>query len=109
MPSPATAPGRSSRGLRTGYTLLTGAEDRQVPDVHDERVLLTEPLSQRRQHIRVNGDDAVTIPADQMEVLVLGHRVVRRGAVAQMGVAHQAELLEDLQRAVDGRHVDRRG
>src|SRR6478752_2338118 len=99
MPSPPTAPGRSSRGLRTGSTLLTGAEDRQVADVHDERVLLTEPLSQRRQHIWVNGDDAVTIPADQVEMLVLGDRVVGRGAIAQVGVAHQTELLEHLQRA----------
>src|SRR6478736_7139911 len=99
MPSPATAPGRSSRGLRTGSTLLTGTEDCQVPDVHDERVLLTEPLSQRRQHIRVNGDDAVTIPANKVEVLVLGHRVVGRGAVTEVGMTHQTQLLEDLERA----------
>ena len=51
----------------------------------------------------------LTIPADQVEVLVVGHRVVGRRAVAEVGVADQAELLEHLERAVDRRDVDRRG
>ena len=64
---------------------------------------------QRGEHLWVNGHDAVTIPADQVEVLVVAHRVVGRGPVAEVGVADQAELLEHLERAVDRRDVDRRG
>src|SRR4051794_18616105 len=108
MPSPETAPGRSSRGLRTRVALLTTAEDGQVPDVHDEAVVAAQRLAQRREHLWVNRDDAVTIPADQVEVLPLAHRVVRRGPVVEVRVPDQAELLEHLQGPVDRRDVDRR-
>src|SRR3954471_1017836 len=112
MPSPATAPGRSNKGLRLlllgilVLTLHTLAEDRQVADVDDEPLLLAQPVRERSDHLWVNGDDAVTIPADQVEVLVVADRVVRRGAVGEVRVSDQAELLEDLEGAVDRRDVD---
>jgi hypothetical protein len=63
---------------------------------------------QRGEHIRPNRDHLPAIPADQVEVLVVAHRVVRRGAVGQVRVPHQPELLEHLEGAVDGRDVQRR-
>src|SRR3954453_5478440 len=102
MPSPATAPGRSSRGLLPlRLTLHALTEDRQVADVDLEPLLLAQPIRERSDHVRVNGDDAVTIPADEVEVLVVRDGVVCRGAVREVGVAHQPELLEHLEGAVD--------
>ena len=124
MPSPATAPGRSSRGLRSWASVLTRVVDSRsaaaearsgAPHVHasEDRRWLASTRSRVAQRsssdIRVNRDDAVAIPADQVEVLVVGDRVVRRRAVAEVRVPDQAELLEDLERAVDGGDVDRRG
>ena len=68
-----------------------------------------KPREQRVEHIRFNRDHLLAIPADQVEVLVVADRVVRRRAVAEVGVPHQAELLEHLEGAVDGGDVDRRG
>ena len=46
--------------------------DRLVPPLDGEAVVGREPVGDRGEHIRVNRDRAVTIPADQVEVLVLG-------------------------------------
>ena len=50
--------------------------------------------------------DRAADPADQVDVLVLADGVVGRRAVRQVRVGDQAELLEQLQRAVDGGDVD---
>ena len=78
-------------------------------DVRAEAVVVPQSLQHRLEHCGVNGDHPVTIPADQVEVLVVADRVVRRGAVAEVCVPDQAELLEHLEGAVDGRDVDRTG
>ena len=111
MPSPATAPGRSSsglRGLRRVSTPRSVAEDGQVTDV-DHEALLARGAARRAARARQGQPRStrVAIPADQVEVLVVGDGVVRRGAVGQVRVAHQAELLEHLEGAVDRRDVDR--
>ena len=67
-----------------------------MPDVRLEGELLAQPREQRVEHIWVNRDHPVTIPADQVEVFVVADRVVRRSAVAEVGVPDQAQLLEDL-------------
>jgi len=92
-------------------TLLTAgalAEDGQMTEVGLEVIALAQPLRQRSSHLRVNRRDPLTLPADDVEMLPAGGRVVRRAAVTQVGVPHQAELLEELQVAVDRREVDRR-
>ena len=53
------------------------------------------------------GDGAAAV-ADQVHVLVLVHRVVRR-AVPEVGVAHQPQPFEQVQAAVDRGDVHRRG
>src|SRR5689334_2397791 len=129
MPLPATAPGSWSRGLwyvwlcgvsltRPAYGApephrwsaagAAGAEDGQVPDVRHEAVRRVELLEERLQHRGPHRDHVAAAAADHVEVLVTAHRVVGRGAVTQVGVADQAELLEHLEVAVDRRQRELR-
>ena len=50
--------------------------------------------------------DPLAFPADQVHVLGLGGQVVPGCAVAQVRVADQADLLQQLQCPVDGREID---
>ena len=50
--------------------------------------------------------DRAAVAADQVHVVVVGGDRVGRGAVPEVGVADQAELLEQLEGPVDGRDVD---
>jgi len=52
--------------------------------------------------------DDPALVADQVDVLVLTGRVGGR-AVAEVGVAHEADAVEQVERAVDRRDVHRRG
>ena len=72
----------------------------------DETALALE--SRRRAASTRSGSASTTLPqrvADDVDVLVLGRAVGRR-AVAEVGVPDEAELLEQLERAVDGGDVD---
>ena len=77
MPLPATAPGRASSGLvgvslmGVLLTLVAPAEHGEVSDVGAEAVVVAQPFSSGVEHCGVNRDHPVTIPADQVEVLVV--------------------------------------
>ena len=59
-------------------------------------------------HRDVRLDHVRAVPADQVDVVVPVGEVVRRRAVPEMGMADQPELLQQLQRPVDGGDVDPR-
>ena len=73
----------------------------------------TKPRSRSRSaassstSVGLGVDDRAAGVADHVDVVVLGRPVGRR-AVPEVGVPHQAELLEQLERAVDGGDVDAR-
>src|SRR6266511_5499868 len=92
---------------RSGPALCTLPEECDVPDVHREAALRSEPLHQVGDQPGGLLHHVTATAADKVQVFILG-RVVRRGAVVKVGVPDQAELLEQLQGAVDRGDVDRR-
>ena len=88
------------------------AHARQVPEsatwVASRRkpVRRAQRLRQGLQRVDVDLVDRAAVMTDQVDVLVLGRRV-RRRAVPEMGVLHDAELLQQVQRAVDRGDVHR--
>src|SRR5690606_24053829 len=83
-----------------------GAEQGEVPDVGLESAVDRQPLDQLGGDRRLNLGDGPAPSAYQMNVVGFGGRVVRRRAVAEMRVAHQTELLQQLETPVHGREVD---
>lgn len=78
-------------------------------DVEAEAPLFGQTLGQRAQFLGLDFLHVSTDPADQVHVLGLVRVVVRRGSVRQVGVGDQVELLEQLERAIDGGDVHTRG
>ena len=72
-----------------------------------ESALVPEPRDDVSDELRRDRFDRVAAAADQMDVRLLGRRVVGRSAVIEMGMGDETELLEELEVAVDGRDVDR--
>ena len=77
-----------------------------MTDVGVEAVLRRHRIDQVRGHFGLDLGHALTVPADEVDVVRLGRRMVRGGSVTQVGVTDQSELLEQVQRAVDGGDVD---
>ena len=72
-----------------------------MPDVDEEGVVLLEGLGERAQQIGRDLGDVTADPADEVDVLLLPHRMVGGCPVREVGVGDEAELLEQLQRPVD--------
>ena len=80
-----------------------------MPEVNEERVLPLERRGERVEKVRGDLADVTAVTADEVYVLLLADGVIRGRAVGQVRVGHQAEFLEQLQRAVDGGDVDAGG
>jgi 4-amino-4-deoxychorismate lyase len=88
-----------------GDAILAPAEDREVGAVEDESLLALQAQGQGVGQVLRSVDHAAAGVADHVHVVVVG-RPERRGAVAQMGMAHQPDLLEQLEGAIDRGEVD---
>lgn len=73
--------------------------------VQDEAAVVAQAVGQIVDQARLGVDDVAAGMAHDVDVVVLGRPVGRR-AVSEVGMAHQAELLEQFERPVDRRHVD---
>src|SRR5215468_345933 len=85
---------------------LAAAEDGEVTDVRFEAIFVVEGGNQRRYRGGGYLGDAAAQRADQVHMLRFGGQVVAGCAVAQVGVRHQAELLQQFQGPVDGGDID---
>lgn len=77
-----------------------------MTDVDGETLLVEDPLAKRLDRVRLDLDDPLAVAADQVGVFGDFGGVVRGGAVAEVGMGDQPELLQQLEGAVDGRDVD---
>src|SRR5215472_7099056 len=85
---------------------LAAAEDGEVTDIRFEAIFVVKGGDQRRHRVGGYLGDAAASRADQVHVLGFGGQMVAGCAVAQVGVRHQAELLEQFEGPVDGGDVD---
>ena len=85
------------------------AEEGEVIEPGREPVPLHDRLTQRRDHGVVEEDDGLTVEADQVMVTGIVEKLEAPDATAEVRLAQQAEITEELERAVDGRAVDGRG
>jgi hypothetical protein len=83
-----------------GDAILAPAEDREVCAVDDESLLSLQSGGKRVGQILRSVDHAAAGVADHVHVIVVS-RPERRGAVAEVGVAYESDLFEQLKRAVD--------
>jgi hypothetical protein len=81
----------------------------QVPDVGLEVFSLLKCHHKRPYGLLVDLRDLPAPVADEVHVLGLGSQVVSGGTVEQVRVRHEPELLEQLERPVDGGHIDGAG
>ena len=81
------------------------AEDGEVRAIQHEAVLAGQTLLELVDEIGRRIEHRAAGVAHHVDVVVLG-RPVRGCAVTQVGMAHEAELLEELERAIDGREID---
>ena len=80
-----------------------------MPHVGLEPVLFVERFHQRCRGLGRQLGNPAAVAADQVDVLGLGREVVAGRSVAQVGVADEAELLEQFQGPVDRGDVDPAG
>src|SRR3954465_8974405 len=107
---PATAiPGRPDMVRASPPAGRADTEDGEVTGVDGEPVLGRDPAHRTLDDLCRHLLDASALPADEVEVVRVVGGVVGRRAVAEMGVGDEAELLEQLERAIDGRDVDAAG
>jgi hypothetical protein len=103
---------RRSRGA-VGRPLLsavgTQAEDREVPDIGVEAVVVVELRHQARRHSHVGLDHTAAISTDEMQVGFLISVMVGRRAMTKMRMTDQAKFFEQVEGSIDGRDVDRGG
>src|SRR5215469_14592105 len=85
---------------------LAAAEDGEMADIRFEAIFVVKGGNQRRHRVGGYLGDAAASRADQVHVLGFGGQMVTGCAVAQMGVRHQTELLEQFEGPVDGGDVD---
>jgi hypothetical protein len=73
-----------------------------------ESIFLKQGLFQRPQHRFIEVDDSSALLADQVVVMPLAHGVVSHPASAQVSFRRQAEPIEQVEGAVNGRRSPRR-
>src|SRR3954454_24983494 len=97
--------GSSSRRRGLFRAVAAPAEDGEMRPVEGEPALVAQPPFQVVGERRRRVDHSAAVVANDMHVVVLGG--TESGcAVVEMGVSHEPELLEQLERAVDGGEVD---
>ena len=82
--------------------------DGHVTDIGGETSIALQGVQEFARDRSGDRVDAIAPSADKVDVHVIIHGVVRRGAVTEVRMRHQADLLEHLERAVDGREIDLR-
>src|SRR3990170_7438302 len=97
--------GLAAAGAR--LTLAAQTEDGEVLQVRPKPVSLLDATGQRLQERSVQGGRVAAGPADQVVVPAPLAQLVLDHAGAQVRVGDQAQLLEKLESAVDGRDVDK--
>ncbi len=85
------------------------AEHGQVADIGLESVTLVQGGHQGRYRLGRDLGDPPALSADQVHVLGLFGQVIPGRSVPEVGVGHQAELLEQFERAVHGGNVHAAG
>lgn len=97
----------SSFGGRVLFRRAVAAspEDREVRGIDDEPLVGEQPPREGVDKVGIGVTDGPARMADDMDVLVLG-RPVGRCAVTEVRVPDEPDLLEQFERAVDGRDVD---
>src|SRR4030043_318469 len=90
-------------------TGLAAAEDGEMLHVGGEAVGVHEGLAQWFDEIVIESEGLAALAADQVMVPLLLRELVADAATAQIGLAHDAEAFEELEGAVDGRDVYKRG
>jgi len=81
------------------------AEHGEVGPVEGEPAFGFQPVRERLDQTGRCIDHCSAVMAHDMDVVVVG-QPIRRGAVTEVGVGKDADLLEGFERAVDGRQVD---
>src|SRR5260370_8899674 len=92
---------RAVRARAVRAAAVAAAEHGQVTDVGLEPMLATERAHHAPHGFRGDFRHLSAVPADEVHMIGLGREVIGRSAVAEVGVGDQAELLEQLERAVD--------
>src|SRR5215469_15468132 len=100
-PQAAPRPGGSLLRVREPAAFAAGAEHGQVPHVGLEPVLGVQRRDQGARGLGGQLGHPAALPADQVHMLRFGREVVARSAVPEVSVGDQAELLEQLEGAVD--------
>ena len=98
---------RPVRRLTLRPAALTNTDDREVPAIDLEAVVALDRPDQRFELRRRELLDVLAALADEV-LVVLVREVVHRAAVAEVDVVDDAELLECVERPVDGGDVHRR-
>jgi len=80
-------------------------EDGEVRAIHREITLGQQTSRERVDEVRGHVHHSPAEMTDHVDVLIVGGPE-RRRAMTQVGVAHEAEVLEQLQRAIHGGDVD---
>src|SRR5262249_59757984 len=107
----STAPGQASSGLFPGSgigghpAVGAAAEDGEVADVGLEAVAFLQCGDQRVDGVGADLGDPAAVAADQVHVGGVAGPVLGGRPVPEVGVGDHADLLEQFERAVDGRDV----
>ena len=92
--------------LRHVSAIDAATEDREVTHVCLERRVGPQLFRKLRCHGVRNLSDPAALSADDVEVIGGPTEVVGRRPMAEVGVAHQSELFEQVESAVHRRRVD---
>jgi hypothetical protein len=95
--------------LRHVSAIDAATEDREVTHVCLERRGGPQLFRKLRCHGVRNLSDPPALPADDVEVIGGSAEMVGRRPMAEVGVAHQSELFEQVESAVHRRRVDSGG
>ena len=97
--------GGTGAGAAAGPARGALAVDREVADIRLEPMVFIQGAHQGAYRVRGNLGDAAAAGADQVDVVGFRGEVVAGGAVPEVRVGDQAQLLQQFQRAVDGGDV----
>ena len=109
---PSCGRGGRGDGIKRGVgrpllpAVRTPAEDRKVPDIGVEAVIMVELRHQVRRNGDLGLDHTAAISADEVQVGFLIRVMVGRRAMTEVRMTDKAKLFKQLERSIDGRDVD---